>query len=249
MAYQTPITIKEIIQKIQKKKYVLPSIQREFVWQPYQIEQLFDSIMRDYPISTFLFWQIEREKLKDFQLYEFIKDFHEKIARHNKKADLSNDEGVTAILDGQQRLTSIYIGLRGSYSYKMPYYHWDSDHAFPKRKLYLNIIGKPEDESYEYDFRFLTEDEALRPNLQLLQGLVNTEKNDKHLVDFYNNMTSHEQQSFKNHHILPTENNFTIHDFVDFFEQRRSLLKNNLSNILGVDSQVHSQTFENGLIN
>jgi hypothetical protein len=162
MAYQTPITINEAIQKIQKKRYVLPSIQREFVWQTWQIEQLFDSIMRDYPISTFLFWQIEKGKIKDFQLYEFLKDFHEKNSKHNKKADLSSDEGVTAILDGQQRLTSLYIGLRGSFSYKMPYYHWDSDHAFPKRKLYLNLIGKPEDESFEYDFRFLTEDESVR---------------------------------------------------------------------------------------
>ncbi|MEK6781959.1 MAG: DUF262 domain-containing protein [Bacteroidota bacterium] len=54
MAYEKPITIKEAIEQIQKKKFVLPSIQREFVWESSQIEMLFDSIMRDYPISTFL---------------------------------------------------------------------------------------------------------------------------------------------------------------------------------------------------
>ena len=48
MSYQTAITIKEAINHIRKRQYVLPSIQREFVWGPEQIEMLFDSLMRDY---------------------------------------------------------------------------------------------------------------------------------------------------------------------------------------------------------
>ena len=66
MAYETPITIKKTIENISNRKYVLPSIQREFVWEPEQIEQLFDSLMRNYPISTFLFWNVKKEKVKDF---------------------------------------------------------------------------------------------------------------------------------------------------------------------------------------
>jgi len=49
MSYQTAITIKDAINNIRKRKYVLPSIQREFVWHPEQIEMLFDSLIRDYP--------------------------------------------------------------------------------------------------------------------------------------------------------------------------------------------------------
>lgn len=161
MAYQTPITIHDAITSIQKKKYLLPAIQREFVWDTDQIEQLFDSLLREYPISTFLFWEITKNKISDFQLYEFIKDYHQTKNRHNQKAELSKDEGVTAVLDGQQRLTSLYIGLRGSYAEKMPYYRWDSPWAYPKKKLYLNLLEKSKDENFDYEFKFLTEEEAL----------------------------------------------------------------------------------------
>lgn len=160
MAYQIPITIKDAIFAIQKRKYVLPSIQREFVWTANQIEMLFDSIMRDYPISTFLFWNVQKQKIKDFQFYEFLKDYHEKNQTHNEKIDLSSDEDVIAVLDGQQRLTSINIGLKGSYSEKIPYYKWDSPSAFPKKKLYLNLLSPSQELEMQYEFKFLTIEEA-----------------------------------------------------------------------------------------
>ncbi|PJE45021.1 MAG: hypothetical protein CUR32_01345 [Flavobacterium sp.] len=161
MAYETPITIKKAIENIRKRHYVLPSIQREFVWDTYQIERLFDSIMRDYPISTFLFWKVDKTRINNFQFYEFLKNYHEKDGRHNKKADLGNDEDVIAILDGQQRMTSMYIALTGTYARKMPYFRWDSPHAFPKKKLYLNLLSKSDNIEIEYDFRFLTNEEAV----------------------------------------------------------------------------------------
>jgi hypothetical protein len=160
MAYEAPITIKKAIDNIRKKHYVLPSIQREFVWDTDQIEKLFDSMMRDYPISTFLFWKVDKSKIKDFQFYEFLKHYHEKSSTHNSKADLSHEEDVIAILDGQQRMTSLYVALTGTHSKKLPYYSWNNPNAFPKKKLYLNILRKADDVELEYDFRFLTEEEA-----------------------------------------------------------------------------------------
>ncbi|WBL23542.1 DUF262 domain-containing protein [Zunongwangia sp. HRR-M8] len=159
MAYETPITIKKALDNIRKKKYVLPSIQREFVWSPEQIEKLFDSLLRDYPISTFLFWKVEKTRIKDFQFYEFLKNYHEKTGRHNTKADLADDEDVVAILDGQQRMTSLYIALTGTYTKKLPYYGWDNPNGFPPKKLYLNLLHKAEDIEMEYDFRFLAKRE------------------------------------------------------------------------------------------
>lgn len=159
MAYEKPITIREAIENIQKKKYVLPSIQREFVWEAKQIEMLFDSLLRDYPISTFLFWNVEKNRINDFQFYEFLQHYHEKNATHNPKASLANDEDVIAILDGQQRLTSIYIALKGTYAEKMPYYAWDNEKAFPKKKLYLNLLQESENTEMIYDFQFLSDDE------------------------------------------------------------------------------------------
>ncbi|QTH63342.1 DUF262 domain-containing protein [Psychrosphaera ytuae] len=160
MAYQIPITIKDAINNIRKRHYVLPAIQREFVWDTGQIETLFDSLMRDYPISTFLFWKVDKNKVKDFQFYEFLKNYHEKDSRHNLKADLSDEEDIIALLDGQQRMTSMYVALTGSYSKKMPYYRKSSSHAYPKKKLYLNLLKSSDDIEVEYDFKFLTESDA-----------------------------------------------------------------------------------------
>lgn len=160
MSYQTALTIKDAINNIKKRLYVLPSIQREFVWDTFQIETLFDSLMRDYPISTFLFWKVDKKKIKDFQFYEFLKNYHEKTSIHNTKVDLPEEEDVIAILDGQQRMTSVYIALTGTYAEKAPYYRLDNPHAFPKMKLYLNLLKPAEELEKEFDFRFLTELEA-----------------------------------------------------------------------------------------
>lgn len=53
MPYQTALTISSVIKDIDSKEYLLPFIQREFVWSTGQIEKLFDSLMRDYPINAF----------------------------------------------------------------------------------------------------------------------------------------------------------------------------------------------------
>lgn len=160
MSYQTAITIKDAINNIRKRKYVLPSIQREFVWRPEQIEMLFDSLMRDYPISTFLFWQVDKDRVSAFQFYEFLKDYHEKKNRHNAKADLATDEDVIALLDGQQRLTSLYVALCGSYAKKKPYHHWSNDKAFPPKYLYLYLLEPSDEMETEFRFKFLTKAEA-----------------------------------------------------------------------------------------
>ena len=78
MSYETAITIKDAVNKIRARKYILPSIQRELVWKPEKIARLFDSLMRNYPINSFLFWQIDRSRLDEFTFYEFIKDYRER---------------------------------------------------------------------------------------------------------------------------------------------------------------------------
>jgi uncharacterized protein with ParB-like and HNH nuclease domain len=160
MAYQTAITIKEAIDNIKKREYVLPSIQREFVWDTDQIEMLFDSIMRDYPISTFLFWKVDKTRVKNFQFYEFLKKYHQKDCRHNTKVDLPDDSDVIALLDGQQRMTSMYLALTGSYSKKRPNLRINNPLAYLEKKLYLNILSPSLEIETEYEFKFLTDDEA-----------------------------------------------------------------------------------------
>ena len=160
MSYETALKIADIINDVHKGKYLLPAIQREFVWGPYQIERLFDSLMRDYPISSFLFWKVEKDKVNDYEFYEFLRNYHERDNIHNPKANITGEEEITAVLDGQQRLTSLYIALKGTYAYKLPRKRWDNDQAYPKRKLYLNLVKSAEESELEYDFKFLTKNEV-----------------------------------------------------------------------------------------
>ena len=165
MSFQTPITISKAIENIQSNQYILPAIQREFVWSDGQIERLFDSLMRGYPIGSFLFWRIKPDKLTDFQFYRFMDRYHQRDCRRNEPIKLTGEMPRTAILDGQQRLTALNIGLKGYYASKLPYYRWNSDYAFPKRRLYLNLLARPDKESdIAYEFKTLQDSDAEQKN-------------------------------------------------------------------------------------
>lgn len=159
MTFQTPITIFEAIENIENNHYLLPAIQREFEWKHTKIEWLFDSIMRNYPISCFLFWRVEDDTRTAYKFYTFLCNYREKYQTHNEEINTTGLNDFTAILDGQQRLTSLYIGLKGSYAYKKPrVWLQDTEYALPTRYLYLNILEPLEDEEDGriYEFKFLT---------------------------------------------------------------------------------------------
>ena len=71
--FQNPITIKDAIDKIHSRQFLLPAIQRKFTWSSSQIEMLFDSILRGYPINSFMLWKISDCDIKSgYKFYEFI---------------------------------------------------------------------------------------------------------------------------------------------------------------------------------
>ena len=162
MAFQTPITIRQAIGRIQTNQYVLPAIQREFVWPTRRIEWLFDSLMRDYPIGSFLFWKVQSESIERYKFYDFMLKYHEKDNRHCGETGLLTRDTVTAVLDGQQRLTALNIALQGTYAYKLPRLWWSNPDAFPIRQLYLNLFqdAQRNEQGMRYDFRFLTKEEV-----------------------------------------------------------------------------------------
>lgn len=128
-------------------------------------------MLRGYPISSFLFWKVPNSAKHEFQFYELMRKYHERDFRHNPKANVDGLGDLNAILDGQQRLTSLYIGLRGTYTIKLPRRRRNDPTAYPKKELYLNLIAPiPENNQQEYgllyDFAFLTEDEAINNNEQ-----------------------------------------------------------------------------------
>lgn len=115
----------------------LPNIQRPFVWSEEQICRLFDSILREYPISTLLIWKTT----SDIRHRKFIDNWHGKlrlgdfyVPEDNKKKNL--------VLDGQQRLQSLSIGLCGSYEGKELYF-----------SVLSGEVASPDDIKYCFDFR------------------------------------------------------------------------------------------------
>lgn len=158
MGHLPPRSIAETLRSIQANELVLPAIQREYVWKPSQVVRLFDSILRGYPIGSFLAWRINPETVEQFKFYGFLKDYSQFDNRHNPDLDLVSRQ-VIAVLDGQQRLTSLNIGLRGSYAVREKYARYDSARGYPTRRLYLNVLSEaaPNDAGLRYDFRLLTD--------------------------------------------------------------------------------------------
>lgn len=124
-------------------QYFLPAIQREFVWKPDQIVELFDSIMRRYPISSFLFWELKPENRDKWQVYKFLENARQG-GTHNELANTAGINTLTMVLDGQQRLTSLLIGLRGAYSIKKKHGHWDNPDAWSKQRLHIDLLADPQ---------------------------------------------------------------------------------------------------------
>ncbi len=160
--YQS-ICIKDAMSNIATNLYLLPAIQRKFVWSSDQIEMLFDSILRNYPINSFMLWKITDNEIKTgYKFYSFIKDYAQKFHEDNPDASsalINND--FYAVIDGQQRLTSLYIGLNGSYREKRLNKWWkDNEDSLPTKRLYLELsspIMSGIDNAKEFNFRFLTD--------------------------------------------------------------------------------------------
>lgn len=178
MAYEKK-SIRAIIDDVNSRRVYLPAIQRKYVWGDSQITRLMDSIMLGYPIGTFLFWKVKKTIVnqKEYSMYEFIKDYHERDMYKNPAAPQpfsvgSGDETIWAVLDGQQRFTSLYMALQGSTSRKVPKKRWKNDDAFPKKELYFDLHSEKTDDDISYDFRFLTAEEAAKNKDNKLWYLV-----------------------------------------------------------------------------
>lgn len=162
MSFQTPLSIEQMLTAIHKREYLMPAIQREFIWSVDQITKLVDSLMRGYPVGSFLLWDVKPETAQSYTFYEFLTHYHERDNPYADKATVPTGSGTTAVLDGQQRLTSLNIALYGSFAEKKKYAWWNSPDAFPVKHLFLNLIDHPEDEELglKYDLHFLTDKEA-----------------------------------------------------------------------------------------
>ncbi|MBR4558519.1 MAG: DUF262 domain-containing protein [Fibrobacter sp.] len=116
------MSIYEAVKKISHNCLVIPAFQRSYVWTTDQVACLWDSILSDYPISTFLFWKINEEYVAERTVfYQFIHEAEfrngRNLSEHTNDAQIVSWQNIpgldSAVLDGQQRLTSLYITLNG----------------------------------------------------------------------------------------------------------------------------------------
>lgn len=168
------ITIAEALKNIRENKYVMPAFQRNFVWSMSQIERMWDSILQDYPISNFLFWKISDNNVsEDTNFCYFLKNVQFNSAKLPKSANyelqgVSFEHTNTAVLDGQQRLTSLYLSLLGNVEILSKHARSSSNGIRSRLVIELNEnkVNVEEDgyNSKKYDIRFTDKTGLLSPS-------------------------------------------------------------------------------------
>ena len=180
---ENSITIYEALQNIRDGKYVMPAFQRQFVWSMEQIEKLWDSILLDYPIATFLFWHVDDSNVT-WDTY-FCNFLSEVTFDSRKQADSVNYELTsinvkntdTAVLDGQQRLTSLYLSLFGE-GYIRPNYarKKSGDRLVTKLLIELNknkiSVDEEEYNSKKFDIKFSEKIGRLSPTQFEIKNII-----------------------------------------------------------------------------
>ncbi|MDR0983627.1 MAG: DUF262 domain-containing protein, partial [Ruminococcus sp.] len=180
------ITIFETLQNIEKGKYIMPAFQRQFVWSMEQIEKLWDSILLDYPIATFLFWYVDDKNItNDTYFCNFL---HKITFNSRKQADSVNYElqsinvanTDTAILDGQQRMTSLFLSLLGEARIRQKHTRKKSGtEIYTKLLIELNknklTIDEEEYNSKRYDIKFSEKVGRLSPTQFEIKQIINPE--------------------------------------------------------------------------
>ena len=142
MGYEN-MTINKVFDGIEGKTIVLPALQRNYVWKEEQICSLFDSLMKGYPIGSFLFWNVAEQERTNYHFHSFSKNIDisdKKNIRGVRGDEITPQTSVTAVLDGQQRVTSLLIGLKGSYKSVVKKDRKNSDGTYPERYLALNLL-------------------------------------------------------------------------------------------------------------
>lgn len=92
----------DLISEIQKGIIKIPKFQREFVWSIEKTAKLLDSILKGYPIGTFILWQTD-ERINDI-----------KNVGNLEIPDTPEGTKVEYVLDGQQRITSLFAAYLGA---------------------------------------------------------------------------------------------------------------------------------------
>jgi hypothetical protein len=149
-----------LLNQVADEEIVLPAIQRDFVWSESQTAKLLDSVLRGYPIGLVLLW----ETYNDIQFRPFARDYKS----GNLHAYRDNDGGrrIRVVLDGQQRMQSLYVALHGQRE---------------GRSVFLDVLSgqKGDDvEEEQFLFQFLTTEVASNKNSETEEAITPKDRRD-----------------------------------------------------------------------
>lgn len=153
--------LKDLMDKINRTWY-LPTLQRDYVWlekkKEKKVEKLFDSLMLGYPIGQIVIWKNFKD-IDSMKIYKFL-DHYEKGGKNETGSQpIDNSKIEALVLDGQQRLTSLYIATQQN--------GYIQD-GLIKKFLHLNLlynsdmVDKDSADEVSYQFEFISEEEAKR---------------------------------------------------------------------------------------
>jgi hypothetical protein len=179
------MTITSLLELVKSNEIVLPAIQRDFVWDEEKIEKLLDSIMRGYPIGIILLW----ETYNDIQFRHFSVDY--RAGTHFAFHDNPKENRLKLVLDGQQRLQSLYVALYGTYEGKC---------------CYFDVLSGRETEDFREDrfiFRFFDTEQVKKVNDLSISESQKNEKSENYEPRYYSrvkdllSMGAKERQQFQ----------------------------------------------------
>ncbi|MCY9696419.1 DUF262 domain-containing protein [Paenibacillus alginolyticus] len=144
-------TFSSLISDIEKGQIKIPQFQRDFVWDIQKSAQLMDSIVKGYPIGTFIFWRT-KERLRSVRNFGNL-----------KLPDTVEGEYVDFVLDGQQRMTSLFASLKGAKIVR------DNGKEDDYGEIYLDLTADEDDQIVILD-KSTKEPESLIRLTDLLYG-------------------------------------------------------------------------------
>lgn len=177
--------INQIIDKINEHHLFVPAFQREYVWKRKDAKNLVDSLINDYPTGTMLTWETTNPpELKGDYVYEVSKG------------------AVKLILDGQQRITTLYMLMTG----EIPPYYSEKEILNDIRGLYVNV----ESLNLEYYRKTIMENDPTWVDItEIFKGNVRT----RDIIDALENKNEGER--------LPRERENKIDDNIESIKRIR----------------------------
>jgi len=139
MAIWKTYRVVDAVTEIDEEKFVLPVIQRSLVWTEDKMELLFDTLLKGDSFGGIMVIEEEKDTKPLFNYRPFTKDGNFIPSREVEKLE----QNQFFVIDGQQRLQTFYIGLKGSINGKILYFDLFSDYNF------------------EYEFKFENDEKKL----------------------------------------------------------------------------------------